>query len=148
MPHAPLIVNIPSLPSWINKAAYLALLLDHLSPVCPWPDVYVNHSPSSSSAFWSGLVYIPPFLPVLSFLKIYTMWAFYENLWAKGDHRIKTSYRKGHLFRNRYPEWKSWLCDRKPLEKCFLGGLAGGFPELYLDSYIYPGWYFNLLSRW
>ena len=34
-----------------------------------------------------------------------TMWAFYGNLWAKGDHLMETFYLKAHRFGNRYPEW-------------------------------------------
>ena len=33
------------------------------------------------------------------------MWAFYGNLWGKGDHLMETSYLKAHPFENRYPEW-------------------------------------------
>ena len=33
------------------------------------------------------------------------MWAFYGNLWGKGDHLMETSYLKAHPFGNCYPEW-------------------------------------------
>ena len=40
-----------------------------------------------------------------SSLYIQTKWAFYVNLWAKGDHLMEISYLKAHPFGNRYPEW-------------------------------------------
>ena len=43
---------------------------------------------------------------LFSYLLIQTIWAFYGNLWAKGDHLMETSYLKAHPFGNRYLEWK------------------------------------------
>ena len=36
---------------------------------------------------------------------IQTIWAFYGNVWAKGDNLMETFYLKAHPFENRHPEW-------------------------------------------
>ena len=42
---------------------------------------------------------------IYSFVLFVQCGAFGGNLWAKEDHLMEISYMKGHLFRNRYPEW-------------------------------------------
>ena len=48
-----------------------------------------------------------PVLLVCLFVFSLKIWAFYGNLWTKGNHLMETSYLKAHAFWSRYPVWTS-----------------------------------------